>query len=170
MLDRSNSSLSVADKAQIRQARIIRNRESALQSRRKKKEYVQSLEIEVGDLRREVKQLREENSVLKEKLINYNAFTCHCVNSISSKLSTKNASLMFALLLMIGFNLIPLSNYLSTKVEISDMRKSSSITSRHLLFVENATSDESNSSEIESDKLYFNQTDRVRKVSKLSNY
>lgn len=168
----SNNQMVNLDKAQIKQARIIRNRESALQSRRRKKEYLQNLEVEVGDLRKEVKKLKEENHYLKGKLLVYSSFTCRCATSISSKISsTKNASLMFALLLMIGFNIfnfIP-SITLKNNAVIKDVRKPSSITSRHLLFVENnSTINDSGSSEnVENEfiPLYFNQTDRIRKAN-----
>lgn len=163
----SNNHTVNLDRAQIKQARLIRNRESALQSRRKKKEYLQNLETEVGDLRTQLKKLKEENRFLKEKLLVYNSFTCRCASSLSSKISsTKNASLMFALLLMIGFNIFNFIPSISTKSELM-MQKSSSITSRHLLFVENNStiSDESGSKENIDIPLYFNQTDRIRKAN-----
>ncbi len=156
------------DKALIKQARIIRNRESAIQSRRKKKEYLQQLEVEVGDLRKENKQLKEENSFLKQKLTTYSNFSCRCANSISSRISVKSSSLMLALLLMIGFNLIPISNYFITTSTIKNVMKPkmASITSRRLLYVDtNVTGEENNSSETEFIPIYFNQTDRVRKIN-----
>lgn len=160
----SNPSNGIVDKAQILKARLIRNRESALQSRRKKKEYLQNLEVEVGDLRKEVRKLKDENCQLKAKLLVYSS--CRCLSSISSKFSssTKNASFMFALLIGFSlFNFIPMGNYLATT---SDLKQSSmKFSSRHLLFVDdnNITSEESISSEFI--PLYLNQTDLVRKAN-----
>lgn len=158
---------SPVDKQLIKQARLIRNRESALQSRRKKKEYVQNLEVEIGSLRQEIYQLKEENSVLKTKLKSYGNFTCRCASSISNKLSTaKNTSLMLALILMIGFNFIPIGSFFSVTKNIHRsmaQRPDGSFNSRHLLYAENSsTSDERNSSEI---PQFFNQTDRIRQAN-----
>ncbi|XP_024871282.1 cyclic AMP-dependent transcription factor ATF-6 alpha isoform X2 [Temnothorax curvispinosus] len=55
-------------KALKRQQRMIKNRESACLSRKKKKEYVSSLEKQISELKEENKQLKSENSVLKQRL------------------------------------------------------------------------------------------------------
>lgn len=163
----STSKSTVMDKNLIKQARIIRNRESALKSRHRKKEYLQSLEVEVCELRKEVKNLKEENGMLKQKLVE---FTYQRASSTFSKISTtKNATFMLAMLLMVGFNLIPLSNYLSNSLVRDIERPSVSITSRHLLFVVNETdSMEKTSNESDNSYIplkYLNQTDRVRKAN-----
>lgn len=167
--DNSKAS-SPVDKALIKHARLIRNRESALQSRRKKKEYVQNLEVEIGSLRKEICHLKEENSVLKSKLKSYGNFTCRCASSITNKLATaKNTTFMLAFVIMIGLNFIPIGNFFSATKSIQRSMTShrvdaNTFNARHLLFAENisTSSDESNSSEI---PLYFNQTDRIRKTN-----
>lgn len=159
------------DKALIKQARLIRNRESALMSRRKKKEYLQSLESEVHSLRRENVILREENSLLKSKLKEYGNFTCRCASTLSAKLPNKNASLMLALVFMICINFIPLLGniFLTNRVQNYAASGSPSLfTARRLLYSNVTTENYTNSSDTESEKnipLYINQTDLIRKAN-----
>ena len=167
----SSKTNSPIDKALIKQARLIRNRESALISRKKKKDYLQSLEIEVNSLRKENDMLKEENSLLKARLKGYSNFTCHCASTITSKLPNKNASLLLALIFMIGFNVIPLFGniFLSTNSIKKPVPQPSSVFSgRHLLYTNYTTTTANSSDKVEvEDKipLYFNQTNLIRKAN-----
>lgn len=170
----SSKASSPIDKILIKKARLIRNRESALQSRRKKKEYVQNLEVEIGNLKKELLQLKEENSQLKARLMSYTNFTCRCASSITSKLATvKSTSLLLAFVFMLCINIIPMGGYFTITNHIqksmTQTNKINSFNSRHLLFVENG-SNENNDTSIEGNSndeipLYFNQTDRIRKAN-----
>ena len=51
-----------------RQQRMIKNRESACLSRKKKKEYVTNLEEELNNLSKENADLKEENNALKKRV------------------------------------------------------------------------------------------------------
>lgn len=166
----SSKTNSPIDKALIKQARLIRNRESALISRKKKKDYLQNLEIEVNSLRKENDMLKEENSLLKARLKGYGNFTCRCASTITSKLPNKNASLLLALIFMIGFNVIPFFGniFLSTNsIKKTVAQPSAVFSARHLLYA-NFTTTANLSDKVEVDDkipLYFNQTNLIRKAN-----
>lgn len=164
----SIKSNSPVDKALIKQLRQIRNRESAVLSRNKKKEYVQTLEAENADLRKENNVLKAENYHLKERLKHYTTLTCRCANSISTKLPSKNTTFMLAVLFMVGFNVVPFGNLFLKNISQKPI-VSQQFNSRHLLFVENSTSrfnaTEQEESTVQDDPVYFNQTEHIRKVN-----
>lgn len=164
----SQSKASPVDRALIRQQRLIRNREAASNSRRKQKDYVQSLETQNNELRKENILLKAENSQLKNRLKNYGILTCRCASSISRKLPSKNATMMLAVLLMFGVNIFPFGNFIFSS-SIKKPIEAQPFKSRHLLFADNktATLNERTSSESLEQKapVYYNQTDQIRKVN-----
>ena len=89
-------------KALKRQQRMIKNRESACLSRKKKKEYVSSLESALSDLNRENQQLKQENAVLREKVA---LLEKDASNRLTISPNTKKTTAFFAVLLMLSFNM-----------------------------------------------------------------
>lgn len=94
------SLISLQVKALKRQQRMIKNRESACLSRKKKKEYVSSLESALSDLNRENQQLKQENAVLREKV-------ALLEKDASNRLSpnTKKTTAFLAVLFIVSFNM-----------------------------------------------------------------
>jgi regulator of replication initiation timing len=92
-------------KALKRQQRMIKNRESACLSRKKKKEYVSSLESTLSDLNRENQQLKQENSMLREKLVLLEREREGANKPLGFSPNAKNTTAFFALLLVLSFNM-----------------------------------------------------------------
>merc|ERR550517_158676 len=99
-----------------RQQRMIKNRESACISRKKKKEYVTNLEDQIKALSSENTLLRNENENLKEKVRELEQEKKVWTSSmLSSSSGTKKATAAFALLLIVSLNLSNLSNIKSSE-------------------------------------------------------
>merc|ERR1711990_1028037 len=99
-----------------RQQRMIKNRESACISRKKKKEYVTNLEDQIKALSSENTLLRNENENLKEKVRELEQEKKVWTSSmLSSSNGTKKATAAFALLLIVSLNLSNLPNIKSSE-------------------------------------------------------
>lgn len=112
-----------------RQQRMIKNRESAFQSRRKKKEYMQGLELRLRAALSENEKLKKENGSLQkllEEVVSENQTL-----KVTAPKRRAVCLMMLAAFLMINFNPLSVleSNPGPYDVEVSPLRPSS----RHLL-------------------------------------
>lgn len=99
-------------KAYKRQQRMIKNRESACLSRKKKKEYVTSLEAALNEMNRENQQLKAENAVLRDKIAMMEGkvpSTAH-TTSVAFGSNMKKTTAFLAVLLVVTFNVAAFGN------------------------------------------------------------
>ncbi|KAK3600997.1 hypothetical protein CHS0354_008106 [Potamilus streckersoni] len=121
-------------KTQKRQQRMIKNRESASLSRKKKKEYLQCLEAKLQESATENQSLKEENEVLKRKL---DALQAENENLKKVFLSPVKTTFVLAVLFLFSFNLAPWSALLNgDHARITEAGQPVYRTGRHLMAAE----------------------------------
>ncbi|XP_002731971.1 cyclic AMP-dependent transcription factor ATF-6 alpha-like [Saccoglossus kowalevskii] len=120
-------------KAWKRQQRMIKNRESACLSRRKKKEYLQGLEGQLHESESQNEKLRTENELLRKRILALQSENEKLRKSQSPLAQTnKKAACLLAVLFFMAVNIAPFS-LLSSSIENTSEYLTSSQHGRALL-------------------------------------
>ena len=80
---------------------MIKNRESACLSRKKKKEYVTNLEDQMNQIVRENKELRQENETLKSRVRELESEKTLWADTVFNSSNAKKATGLFAVLFVV---------------------------------------------------------------------
>ncbi|XP_066993421.2 cyclic AMP-dependent transcription factor ATF-6 alpha isoform X1 [Anabrus simplex] len=162
-------------KAMKRQQRMIKNRESACLSRKKKKEYVTALEQQVSELQQENIQLKLENQALRERLMQQEEnLTWKRPGLLTT--TPKRTTAVLIVLFMVSLNLTSFGGLLprgpgttAPASYPSVMRQTSGVRhGRTLLWADMELSSTPNTSSVHPTcPMYINQTESIRLDSEL---
>lgn len=112
--------IEIEDKQLKKHQRMIKNRESACLSRKKKKDYMTALEEQLAQLGDENTELRKQNTFLLDRVQQLERLACACGRTASSAAATapmrllqpvqrnkKNAVFLLAVVFMVSLNFAP---------------------------------------------------------------
>lgn len=174
-------------KAFKRQQRMIKNRESASLSRKKKKEYLTSLEASISDLQKENQKLKEENLRLQQRVAGLETECDSLRRSTGRASGRKTTTALFALIFLFSLNLGPLSGILLGGKSKLDSLKSmmqgsdelsipTSFSQRSLLWSKQETTDDGDGSShlgtntSHTCPMYINATESLRLETELRDW